>query len=153
MFGNPETTTGGRALKFYASVRIDIRRIASLKEGEEVIGSRAKVKVVKNKVAAPVPPGRVRHRLRRGDLAQRRADRPRRRAQARREERRLVSPTATCASARGARTPSSSCATTPTSPTSSRLKIRELMGMSSRAAVARAGGGNDLTSGGPPLNP
>src|ERR1700736_5763457 len=53
MFGNPETTTGGRALKFYASVRLDIRRIASLKEGEEVIGSRAKVKVVKNKVAAP----------------------------------------------------------------------------------------------------
>jgi len=53
MFGNPETTTGGRALKFYASVRVDIRRIASLKEGEEVIGSRAKVKIVKNKVAAP----------------------------------------------------------------------------------------------------
>ena len=53
MFGSPETTTGGRALKFYASLRIDIRRIASLKEGEEVTGSRAKVKVVKNKVAAP----------------------------------------------------------------------------------------------------
>jgi recombination protein RecA len=53
MFGNPETTTGGRALKFYASVRIDIRRIASLKEGEEVVGARAKVKVVKNKMAAP----------------------------------------------------------------------------------------------------
>jgi recombination protein RecA len=53
MFGNPETTTGGRALKFYSSVRIDIRRIASIKEGEEVTGSRAKVKVVKNKVAAP----------------------------------------------------------------------------------------------------
>jgi recombination protein RecA len=53
MFGNPETTTGGRALKFYASLRIDIRRIASLKDGEEVVGSRAKVKVVKNKVAAP----------------------------------------------------------------------------------------------------
>jgi len=53
MFGNPETTTGGRALKFYASIRIDIRRIASLKDGEEVVGSRAKVKVVKNKVAAP----------------------------------------------------------------------------------------------------
>ncbi|HVT58036.1 MAG TPA: recombinase RecA [Thermoanaerobaculia bacterium] len=53
MFGNPETTTGGRALKFYASMRLDIRRIASLKEGEEVTGSRAKVKVVKNKVAAP----------------------------------------------------------------------------------------------------
>ncbi|HKW16645.1 MAG TPA: recombinase RecA [Terriglobales bacterium] len=53
MFGNPETTTGGRALKFYASVRIDIRRIAAIKEGDVVTGSRTKVKVVKNKVAAP----------------------------------------------------------------------------------------------------
>src|ERR1035441_1172978 len=53
MFGNPETTTGGRALKFYSSVRADIRRIAAIKEGEVVIGSRTKVKVVKNKVAAP----------------------------------------------------------------------------------------------------
>jgi len=53
MFGNPETTTGGRALKFYSSVRIDIRRIASLKDGDVVTGSRAKIKVVKNKVAAP----------------------------------------------------------------------------------------------------
>ncbi len=53
MFGNPETTTGGRALKFYASIRCDIRRIASLKDGDVVIGSRAKVKVVKNKVAPP----------------------------------------------------------------------------------------------------
>ncbi len=53
MFGNPETTTGGRALKFYASVRLDIRRIASIKDGDSVIGGRARVKVVKNKVAAP----------------------------------------------------------------------------------------------------
>ncbi len=53
MFGNPETTSGGRALKFYASVRIDIRRITSIKEGEQVIGSRTKAKVVKNKMAAP----------------------------------------------------------------------------------------------------
>ena len=53
MFGNPETTTGGRALKFYSSVRIDIRRTTQIKEGEEVIGSRVKVKVVKNKCAAP----------------------------------------------------------------------------------------------------
>jgi recombination protein RecA len=53
MFGSPETTTGGRALKFYSSVRIDIRRIASIKEGDEVAGARARVKVVKNKVAAP----------------------------------------------------------------------------------------------------
>src|ERR1700732_594163 len=53
MFGNPETTTGGRALKFYASVRLDIRRIASLKEGDRVVGGRTRVKVVKNKVAPP----------------------------------------------------------------------------------------------------
>ena len=53
MFGNPETTTGGRALKFYASVRLDIRKIASIKEGETVIGARARVKVVKNKIAPP----------------------------------------------------------------------------------------------------
>jgi len=53
MFGNPETTTGGNALKFYASVRMDIRRIASLKQGQDTIGSRTRVKVVKNKVAPP----------------------------------------------------------------------------------------------------
>ncbi len=53
MFGNPETTTGGNALKFYASVRLDIRRIASLKKGEDVIGGRTRVKVVKNKIAPP----------------------------------------------------------------------------------------------------
>ena len=53
MFGNPETTAGGRALKFYASVRLDIRRIATLKEGDQAVGNRTKVKVVKNKVAAP----------------------------------------------------------------------------------------------------
>jgi len=53
MFGNPETTTGGRALKFYSSVRIDIRRIGSLKKGDEVLGNRTKVKIVKNKVAPP----------------------------------------------------------------------------------------------------
>jgi len=53
MFGNPETTTGGRALKFYASIRLDIRRIQSIKEGDRVVGSRTRGKVVKNKVAAP----------------------------------------------------------------------------------------------------
>ncbi len=53
MFGNPETTTGGRALKFYASVRLDIRRIAAIKDGDAVVGNRTKVKVVKNKVASP----------------------------------------------------------------------------------------------------
>ena len=53
MFGNPETTTGGRALKFYSSVRVDIRRIAAIKDGDAVVGNRTKVKVVKNKVASP----------------------------------------------------------------------------------------------------
>ena len=53
MFGNPETTTGGNALKFYASVRIDIRRIGQIKDGDDVAGNRTKIKVVKNKIAAP----------------------------------------------------------------------------------------------------
>jgi recombination protein RecA len=53
MFGNPETTTGGRALKFYASIRVDIRRIAAIKDGDQVVGSRTRVKIVKNKTAAP----------------------------------------------------------------------------------------------------
>ena len=53
MFGNPETTPGGKALKFYASVRLDVRRIAQIKKGEEIVGGRVKVKVVKNKIAAP----------------------------------------------------------------------------------------------------
>jgi recombination protein RecA len=53
MFGNPETTTGGNALKFYASVRIDIRRIGQIKDGDEIVGNRTKVKVAKNKVAPP----------------------------------------------------------------------------------------------------
>jgi recombination protein RecA len=53
MFGNPETTTGGNALKFYSSIRMDIRRIGQIKQGEEVIGNRTRVKVVKNKIAPP----------------------------------------------------------------------------------------------------
>ena len=53
MFGNPETTTGGRALKFYSSVRLDVRRIETLKQGGEMIGNRVRVKVVKNKIAPP----------------------------------------------------------------------------------------------------
>jgi recombination protein RecA len=53
MFGNPETTTGGNALKFYATIRLDVRKISPVKDGENVIGARVRVKVVKNKVAAP----------------------------------------------------------------------------------------------------
>ena len=66
MFGSPETTPGGRALKFYSSVRLDIRRIESIKDGVEVVGNRTRVKVVKNKVRPAVPPGRVRHHVRQG---------------------------------------------------------------------------------------
>ena len=54
MFGNPETTTGGNALKFYSSVRLDIRRIGAVKDGDEIIGNETRVKVVKNKVAHPL---------------------------------------------------------------------------------------------------
>ena len=54
MFGNPETTTGGRALKFYSSVRLDVRKIDTIKQGDKVLGSRTRVKVVKNKVAPPL---------------------------------------------------------------------------------------------------
>ena len=53
MFGSPETTTGGRALKFYASVRMDIRRIDSIKQGDAIIGNRTRIKITKNKVAPP----------------------------------------------------------------------------------------------------
>ena len=72
MFGNPETTTGGNALKFYSSMRFDIRRIASLKKGEEVIGNRCRVKVVKNKMAAPLSRLNLIFFLMRGFLVHRR---------------------------------------------------------------------------------
>ena len=68
MFGSPETTPGGRALKFYSSVRLDIRRIESIKNGMEVVGNRTRVKVAKNKCAPPFKPGRVRHHVRPGHL-------------------------------------------------------------------------------------
>ena len=79
MFGSPETTTGGNALKFYSSVRLDIRRIGAIKKGDEVIGNQTRVKVVKNKVSPPFKQGGVRDPLRRGHLPRRRAHRPRRR--------------------------------------------------------------------------
>ncbi len=76
MFGNPETTTGGNALKFYASVRLDIRPGQAIKNGEEILGKQTKVKVVKNKVAPPVPSRRVRHHVWRRHFACRRNHRP-----------------------------------------------------------------------------
>jgi protein RecA len=72
MFGSPETTTGGNALKFYASVRMDIRRIGTIKNGDEVIGSETRVKVVKNKVAPPFREAPVRHPVWRRHLPRRR---------------------------------------------------------------------------------
>ncbi|STV54492.1 recombinase A [Klebsiella pneumoniae] len=82
MFGNPETTTGGNALKFYASVRLDIRRIGAVKEGDNVVGSETRVKVVKNKIAAPFKTGRIPDPLRRRHQLLRRAGRPRREREA-----------------------------------------------------------------------
>jgi recombination protein RecA len=85
MFGNPETTTGGNALKFYSSVRLDIRRIGAIKKGDEIIGNQTRVKVVKNKVAPPFRQCRVRDPLRRGHFTQRRDHRSRREGQHRRQ--------------------------------------------------------------------
>ena len=90
MFGSPETTPGGRALKFYASCRIDVRRIGQLKEGEEVVGQRVRAKVVKNKVAPPFRVGRVRHAAHRRHQLRRRHPRHGHGAKGRRPHRRVV---------------------------------------------------------------
>ena len=89
VYGNPETTTGGNALKFYASVRIDIRRVSVIKDGDEQLGTRTKVKVVKNKVAPPFKRG-VRHHVRRRHLQDRRNHRPGRRLRNHQEGRVVV---------------------------------------------------------------
>ena len=90
MFGSPETTSGGKALKFYASVRLDVRRIETLKDGTEAVGNRTRVKVVKNKMRPAVPQRRVRHPLRYRDQPGRQSYRPRRGAGDRAQVGRLV---------------------------------------------------------------
>jgi len=90
VFGNPETTPGGNALKFYASVRLDIRRTGALKEGQDVVGNRTKVRVVKNKMAPPLQGSRIRYHVWRGDFPDRRPARYGSRGKGDREKRFLV---------------------------------------------------------------
>ncbi len=122
MFGNPETTTGGNALKFYASVRLDIRRIGSIKRGEEVVGNETRVKVVKNKIAPPFREALVRHPLRRRHFARRRDRRARRRPTTSSRNPVRGTPTAATRSARARTTRASGCASTRTSRPRSRRR-------------------------------
>lgn len=121
MFGSPETTTGGNALKFYASVRLDIRRIGSIKKGEEVIGSETKVKVVKNKVSPPSRPPSSTSSTARASAARARSSTwawwPRWWTSPA-----PGTPTAARRSARARTMPASSCARTPISPARSRTR-------------------------------
>ena len=123
MFGSPETTTGGKALKFYASVRLDVRRIETLKDGADAVGNRTRVKVVKNKVAPPFKQAEFdivygQGISREGSLIDVGVEQGLSRSPA------PGTPTRPTSSARARRTCATSCATTPTSPTRSRRRSR-----------------------------
>ena len=122
MFGNPETTSGGRALKFYASVRLDVRKLETIKVGQDVVGTRTRVKVVKNKVRAAVPAGRVRHHLRPRHLEDGLDSRRRARPATSSARAARGTPTASSASAKAARTPRRSSKSTPISPPRSKRR-------------------------------
>ncbi len=121
-FGSPETTTGGKALKFYASVRLDVRRIETLKDGTDSVGNRTRVKVVKNKMAPPFKQRRIRHHVRPGHLPRGRPHRHGRGARPRSRSPAPGTPTTATSSARARRTPAASSRTTPTWPTSWRRR-------------------------------
>ena len=138
MFGNPETTTGGNALKFYASVRLDIRRIGAIKEGEDVGRQPHAREGREEQDRAAVPRGRVRHPVRPGHLARGRPPRPRGRARTSSRRAAPGSPSTASASARAARTPRSSSTPTPTSRQPSRRRSSSTSASSARGTRRRS---------------
>ena len=141
MFGSPETQPGGRALKFYSSQRLDIRRIETLKDGTEAVGNRVRVKVVKNKVAAPFRQAEFDIEFGRGISTDGLHARPRHRAQHRHEVGLVLLLRRASASARAATTPRRSCDEHPEIAKEIEDKIYAALGLSARPRRADRGAG------------